>query len=68
MNPLIAKLEQSVPETQHALDEAKRMSDVVGVLKLTRRLRNQRVLLALLKAHKDKRLDDADVELTVSVP
>jgi hypothetical protein len=68
MNPLIEKLEAAVPDTEEKLKEAKRLSDVPTVLKMTRLLRNQRVLLGLLKAHKEKRLEQAELELAVHVP
>jgi hypothetical protein len=67
MNPLIKKLEERLPQVEHDLAEAKRLCDAPSVIKLTRLRNNTSILLALLKAEKDKRLGDAEIGLTVSL-
>lgn len=68
MNPRIEKLKLQIPETEQSLAEAKRLSDAVTVMKLTRLLRNQKVYLTLLQADKAKRLGDVEIDMTAVLP
>lgn len=67
MNALLKKLEERLPQTEHELSEAKRLCDAPTVIKLTRLRNNTIILLAFLRAEKEKRLGDAEIGLTVSL-